>query len=519
MSAADLNTSSETRAVADGTAEAESTSWFRRHPRLLVAPTKELDAHAEPAPLTARAVPRAHSRVIVVLLALVGTLGFAGFLLWQARVGTPTVKPDTKDYVSVAAEPFASRAFLAGIRPPLTPLLWKVTGNVDTFVLTQTCIAIASWMFLAWIASRLVRGQWLRLGAGALVLGFASTRPIMLWNRSVLSESLALSSLALVFATVIWWVQDPSKGRAVALVVAAAMFAVARDSNIFVIALLAAVLAVGALARRATTPRVAWLAIVGLAAVATLTFAAAISSHRANGNVVNVLDARVFPYHDRVVWWADHGMPQAREIEAVARRASHRDGRAPVVSWRVWRDPAFHELKVWVEANGQRVYLEWLATHPGYVFMEPFRRPERSALNGNDLSGYVPTDRTDAPVLTSALYPPWPVVVVIAGAAVVVGIRLRRARRMLWRIVALMGALGLVHMLIAWHADGMESRRHALEGNAQARLAVVLLVIMLLPEAVARARDRQLRDQSRSKKETLSLKSAGSASGVVPTAR
>ena len=57
---------------------------------------------------------------------------------------------------------------------------------------------------LAVVVARLVRPRGRQLLAGGVVLGFAATRPITQWDRSVLSESLSLSMLALLFA-----VHDP----------------------------------------------------------------------------------------------------------------------------------------------------------------------------------------------------------------------------------------------------------------------------------------------------------------------
>ena len=48
-------------------------------------------------------------------------------------------------------------------------------------------------------------------------------------------------------------------------------------------------------------------------------------------------------------------------------------------------------------------------------------------------------------------------------------------------MVALLGVLGVAHMLVAWHGDGMEVTRHASIGNVQIRLAVIVALGMLLP--------------------------------------
>jgi hypothetical protein len=415
----------------------------------------------------------------------VSAVGFATFLLWQARVGSPTVFNDTSRYASVARHPVLSRAFLAGVRPPLVPLVWKLSGSADSFVLVQTCIAIVAWTSLAWLVSRTVRGGWIGLVAGVAVLAFAISRPIMQWNRSVLSESLALSGLAVLFAAAMWWAARPTAGRAVVLGAAGLMFAFARDSDIWVVALLAIALAVYAVVRRETTPRGAWFGIGVLATVAALAFVGSVASDRGHLNLVTVLAARVFPYHDRVDWWADHGMPQARAIEAAARKDSCECSDAPVMSWRVLSQPRFHALDTWIRNHGLRVYVEWLATHPDYVFIEPFRRPERAGFSTYRLSDYAASDRTDAPVVTAVLYPPWPVVVVEI-AVVMVAVVLWRRRSRTVAILAALGGLGLIHMLIAWHGDGQESRRHALEGNAQVRLAAMLLLLLCVIAPLAR---------------------------------
>jgi hypothetical protein len=58
--------------------------------------------------------------------------------------------------------------------------------------------------------------------------------------------------------------------------------------------------------------------------------------------------------------------------------------------------------------------------------------------------------------------------------------RLRVWRRREWQIVALIGALGVPHLLIAWHGDGMEVTRHASVANLQLRLGVIIGLVLVL---------------------------------------
>jgi hypothetical protein len=67
-------------------------------------------------------------------------------------------------------------------------------------------------------------------------------------------------------------------------------------------------------------------------------------------------------------------------------------------------------------------------------------------------------------------------------------------------MVALLGGLGVLEMLVAWHGDGTETARHGIVGSVSVRLAVVILLTVgaLAPGdpnvAVARTvRDRKQR--------------------------
>jgi hypothetical protein len=438
---------------------------------------------------------RARTTTVVTVLAAVAGIGlFAWFRIWQARAGDPLVWQDSLQYQSLGNQPLLSHRIWAGERPPVTPLLWKVAGNDTTFVFLQTLASVAAWSTLAVVAARRIRPWWGRLVAGAAVLGFASTRPITQWDRSVLSESLSLTLLALVFAVAILWAVRPNLPRSVGVIAVALAFAGTRDTQIWVIALVA--VAFGAYAAwrglkvDATTARPALVVAAGLVVVVALTGASSISSHRDVKNVQNALAVRVFPYPSRIAWFADHGMPQAAELTKLAEDASAEPGHAPVVGVNLG-DPAFGPLARWLRTEGARTYVAWLLFHPGTLLKEPLVRPERTYNNADGhLSYYAASDRTDAPVLTTILYPSWVWVLLAAFVAVAGGIVLGLGRRRDWVVIALLGALGLVHMLIAWHGDGMEATRHASVGNVQVRLGVLLLLVLLL-DGRRRARDDQ----------------------------
>ncbi len=429
--------------------------------------------------------PRVRTATVGMLLAAAGGIGlFAWFRIWQARIGGPLIWQDSLQYRALGNQPLLSHRIWAGARPPVIPLLWKLAGSDTAFVLLQTLASVAAWSTLAVVAARRVRPWWGRLVAGAAVLGFATTRPVTQWDRSVLSESLSLTLLALLFAVAILWGARPTVARSLGVIAVGLLFAATRDTQIWVIALVA--VAFGAYAAwrglrvDATSARPALVVAAGLVAVVVLTGASSMASHRDVKNVQNALAVRVFPYPSRIAWFGDHGMPQAARLTRLAKAQAVEPGHAPVVIVDP-ADPAFRPLARWMRSDAARTYVQWLLFHPDTVLTEPLVRPERTFNNADGrLSSYAAGDRTDAPLLTTILYPSWAWVLVAAFVAVVGGVYFRLDRRPDWAVIALLGALGLVHMLIAWHGDGMEATRHASVGNVQVRLGVLLLLVLLL---------------------------------------
>jgi hypothetical protein len=47
-----------------------------------------------------------------------------------------------------------------------------------------------------------------------------------------------------------------------------------------------------------------------------------------------------------------------------------------------------------------------------------------------------------------------------------------------WRVVTVLTLVGIVAMLVAWHGDGQEVTRHTVEGAAEVRLGVWILLTL-----------------------------------------
>jgi len=417
------------------------------------------------------------------IVAVSGWCAFTAYLLVQARAGPPLLWNDTTVYRSISTQPLGSRALWAGPRPPLVPLVLKVVGSPEAMVATQAVFAALAWGVLAWTVGGLVPRGWRRVVAGFVVLGFAATLPVVMWNRSVLSESLSLSLLALVFAGFIAVSVRPTWPRIAATVAVCLCFAATRDAQVWTVGMLAVATGVVAVfvwtTYRGSALRVGALALA-LVGVVAISEWGTLASHRTTPDTADVLYVRVFPYPGRVAWFADHGMPEAERIDRLAGKTPTPPGGVKVVGISQ-RDPAFAPLERWMDTDAGSTYLLWLATHPWYVISEPLQRPER-AFNfaQGDLGFYAPIGDPMRSPLTSLLWPPVAELTVTAVLALALGWLSGTWRTAPWRTLVLLTLIGVAAMLVAWNGDGQEVTRHTVEGFAQVRLGVWILFTVAL---------------------------------------
>jgi hypothetical protein len=443
-------------------------------------------------------VNRGTVRVLWVTLQIPCVLAFIGYRIAAAVAeGGPGVWQDSEGYRAVAASPWFSLRLWAGSRAPLTPVLMKLTGSYLGYGIAQSVLGALAWAFLAYTASRLVRTSWRKPLVTVLVLGFAASPLVVMWDGQALSESPSLSVLALIWACGIWLVRRFTRVRLAAFGMSVLLYCGLRDADIYTFGLLGFVLlglalfwtfqgaaseSDGGRARiRANWNRAHRLLAVGgvLLGISAFTGTAAWSAHR-NPNLEDAFAVRIFPYPARVGWFASQGMPELQAIDALAAATPRSPTAAPIV------EPDFAlvtwgPLKEWFSTKAQTTYDLYLLLHPWYDLTAPFASPHLTFNDANgSLTGYFPTGYPVAWWLGD-LFNPNRVVELLLGLAAVVVAGVRRVWRLpQWRFTALFALTGLWSMLLSWHGEGMEVTRHMVEGNVEVRLGVLLSVAMAL---------------------------------------
>lgn len=435
---------------------------------------------AEAAPPTPPAAPRALARVPgpVAIGAVVMAVGLAT-RIWIRAGAAPLVWNDSADYLASSKAPLLSMDRLAGLRPLLLPsVLGAVGQDLTRLVQVQEVAAAVAWGLLAAAAASTVQGVGRQAGAATAVLALSLAWPISMWDQVVLTESTALTTFALFAAAGLSFASRQTPARAALLVAAAALWLVARDSHVVPVAA-TGLLLLGLACRRATAGR-RLLALTGayLVALGLLISGAAQYGHRDRQPVEHVYAVRVLPYHDRVAWFARHGMPDAPALEAVPEAVDLKLGLAPYTP--IPPDPRWARWRRWLATDGRRTYLAYVASHPTYVVTEPSRQPERVFNNVGGLAGYRPLALREVPLLATLAYPPS----ALALSAAALGALVLVVRRRTWGPLAWTGAVLVLtwipHVAVVWHSDGMESTRHLLLPGVQLRTGALLLVLAAL---------------------------------------
>jgi hypothetical protein len=227
-------------------------------------------------------------------------------------------------------------------------------------------------------------------------------------------------------------------------------------------------------------PGRAWMLVgaLGLCAAIVLSMWSSSAGQRQLVPLRHVFAVRILPYEDRVLWFADQGMP---EPELFLPAPDVVDPERPPVVGVPEDDPAYAEWWQWLEEDGRSALILWALTHPSYLVTEPLQDPERVFNNADGtVLGYAPSDMRHVPVVSSLLWLP---TIPTVAVALAVAAWYRRRRVPVTPLVGVAGLCVLVSgplAFIAWHADGMESARHLFFAAVLVRLGALLMVVSLL---------------------------------------
>lgn len=424
------------------------------------------------------------STLVYTLLVLV-LAAYAALRILNLSQAVQKVKTtaDTTSYVRISKEAIFGREFLAGSRPPVFPLLLKLFGNDEgTVAWAQGILSIFSWGILAVAVAYSVHASFLKPAAFGLILLLSLDRYIIGWDSVLLTESLSLSLMALFIAGWSWLIKGWSWGKVICLLVLALLWTFSRDTNAWVMLMIALFLLL-LLALRVIDRKYFILA----AAFVVMFFLSNLSADLGDRWVFpfqNVLGRRILPVAQATEFFTGCGMPVSPELTQLAGKYANSSDRA------FYENPALEDYRLWLDQAGKACYMKWLLSDP----LESIRAPltEFNALiSMQNLQSFL-FSRSFSPVLPgrleALLFPRQSLLPLFAlmGAAVLIA-TLNRAwtQNKTWWVAIGMSILLFPHYFITWHGDVMGIYRHVVSASVQFYLGMWILALLVLDGVLA----------------------------------
>jgi len=393
---------------------------------------------------------------------------------------------DTPAYLRISGESFLSKAIWAKARPPMFPLILKIfDADVIKVSAFQAAFSIFSWGALAFSLAYTFKGI-LRPIAFALILALSLERHIAGWDVVLLTESISISLMALFIATWLWLLKRWSWGKMGLLSLVAFLWAFTRDTNSWILLMIAGLILLSVLFWSA---RKRYLAI---AFMFILIFLFSNFSAEAGKRWVfpfqNVLAQRILPDNQAMNFFANCGMPVTPELLDLADGFANSNDRA------FYTDQALEPYRVWLFVGGKSCYMRWLLSRP----LASLRAPWDDVpwlLAFSEVTRFYP--QAYEPILPwymeKILYPRkahWLLLGLVTIAALVAIWKKLWKTNPAWVVFIGLCLLIYPHVFIVWHADVLGTDRHALTISIQFVISLWLLGLFILEAIFARLRVR-----------------------------
>ena len=218
-----------------------------------------------------------------------------------------------------------------------------------TLMYAQTLFSIVAWTVLAIACARSANTRWARLALFACPLILSVTSQVALWNYVALSESFALSCLALFVAFWVLFLQRRNVIWAVAIGVTALFLAGVRDSNYYLMPMISVALVLGLLVRpvRRDCGGLILLIAIWLGLVFIAMDVSANLGERWKFSFYNNVGQRILPVEEHTQEFRSLGMPVNDALMERSGKWASSDERAFYNDERLW------DFRDWTDDNGK----------------------------------------------------------------------------------------------------------------------------------------------------------------------
>ena len=455
---------------------------------------------------------------IPLLYGMIWILVFSVHCVYVLKADGIVVFTDSRSYYSSLTISLLDEEFYGTNRPPGILLFYKLfgTGTAGCDPAWENYIrgghTICSDDLLLWSQSLLSLAALTILGIAGAVTGrtsigrftlfvlplLVSVTPLVAeWNFIALSESFTLSMFFAFVAFWIFFLKTKHPFWLGGIGVAALLWGSMRDSNSYVLVMMAVVIAFIMLVSIPLTrlgfafrlPRFLSVSFVALCIFFVTLFALMDASReqaprwRWVAPFYNVMGKRILPVPEHVAYFSEHGMPVSPALYERTGKSTNAGDNA------FFNDPRLEEFRLWTKRSGKTTYIRFLLSHPLYAITAPalqfpyvFLKDMSWFLSGHMIPGHLfprLSIRLNDQLATATAY------LLLVGYGVTIGLFFLYWYRLLhgspWLAVPLiMILLSIPHLWLVWHGDTGEVRRHGVIPIVQACLGFTLLYVYLL---------------------------------------
>lgn len=420
----------------------------------------------------------------ILFIALFALYVTARILDAQPALAKPRVMDDTQAYLRISQQPPLDVKFWGDSRPLVFPLLLKIADqDFSTAAALQLGFSILAWTLLGLSVAASLRTRGLAPFAFGLILALSLVRHLAGWDFTMLTESLSVSWFVLFLAAGLWLLRAWRAERVIALIAVGLFLAFTRDTNAYLLLMLAALISL-AVVFRWTGPR-ALILSAAFVVIFLLNNANADLGNRWVFPFLNVMGRRVLPNPQAVEFFeATCDLTVTPDLMALEGEFANGQSRA------FYNDPNLADFRSWTYQRGKTCYMRWLVSNPIHSGAEAFEQ-FGPLVAFPDVDNYF--SRFYKPVLPVAveriLYPDrfilWIWVAVTLTALIAIFTRFWRDNP-LWAAFILLVLPIFPHLFITWHGDAMAPARHALSVGLELYLSAWLLVLLIADQIFLR---------------------------------
>jgi hypothetical protein len=346
--------------------------------------------------------------------------------------------------------------------------------------------SIASWIALAFASARASKNGWLKALIFIVTLAFSLSRDIFMWDPFMGSESISLSVMALFLAAALWLMSGWTTYKAVLLAVTAFFFAFSRDTNAYLLLMIAGIIAVVF----AFTPHryKAWAVGAVFALIFLASSQLSLMGLRPYRAILMNTSLRIYPSEVYTEYFRQHGMPVDDRLVQMARNPE--PGETFAVNMALMFDEDQEKFRQWALGPGPREYVRFLWFYKAETFQNVFlETPEESFYPDvyyYTATGYRPIIANDR--IAEILYPTrFGLIFFFAVnlAAAFVAALAWRDRRALWLVPVSMILLSYPQAVLVWAADVNDVARHSVPHNVLMRLGFWFLIFFVADSLLA----------------------------------